>query len=125
MPIDEIAELKNELLDTANAVVDGKYIFAGYREDTKPFTANPAYETTRATINLEPGTSPNIATNDASANWSGLAADEVATHFSLWDDATAGNPWAFGAWDPTVALVLAGSAVVAAGKITLTLTVGT
>ena len=88
-------------------------------------TANPAYEATRATINLEPGTSPNIATNDASANWSGLAADEVATHFSLWDDATAGNPWAFGAWDPTVALVLAGSAVVAAGKITLTLTVGT
>ena len=41
---DEVAELKNELLDTANAVVDGKYIFAGYEEDTKPFTANPAYD---------------------------------------------------------------------------------
>ncbi len=41
---DEIAQLKNELLDTANAVVDGKYIFAGYQEDTKPFTANPAYD---------------------------------------------------------------------------------
>ncbi len=40
----EIAELKKELLDTANAVVDGKYIFAGYREDTKPFTENPAYD---------------------------------------------------------------------------------
>ncbi len=41
---DEIAQLKNELLDSANAVVDGKYIFAGYQEDTKPFTANPAYD---------------------------------------------------------------------------------
>ncbi|MGB3226315.1 MAG: flagellar hook-associated protein FlgL [Desulforhopalus sp.] len=41
---DEIAELKNELLDSANAVVNGKYIFAGYQENTKPFTANPAYD---------------------------------------------------------------------------------
>ncbi len=41
---DEIAELRNQLLDTANAVIDGKYIFAGYQEDTKPFTANPAYD---------------------------------------------------------------------------------
>jgi flagellar hook-associated protein 3 FlgL len=41
---DEIAELKNELLDTANAVIDGKYIFAGYQEDTKPFSANPSYD---------------------------------------------------------------------------------
>ena len=40
----EISELKNELLDTANAVVDGKYIFAGYQEDTKPFTENPDYD---------------------------------------------------------------------------------
>lgn len=41
---DEVAELKNQLLDSANAVINGKYIFAGYLEDTKPFTANPAYD---------------------------------------------------------------------------------
>jgi flagellar hook-associated protein 3 len=40
----EIAELRTQLLDTANASVDGKFIFAGYQEDTKPFTANPAYD---------------------------------------------------------------------------------
>ncbi len=40
---DEIAEKTKELLDTANASVDGKYIFAGYQEDTKPFTENPNY----------------------------------------------------------------------------------
>ena len=41
---DEIAELKNQLLDSANAMINGKYIFAGYKENTKPFTANPAYD---------------------------------------------------------------------------------
>ncbi len=40
----EIAELRTQLLDTANAMVDGKYIFAGYQEDTKPFTENPNYD---------------------------------------------------------------------------------
>lgn len=40
----EIAELRAQLLDTANASVDGKFIFAGYQEDTKPFTVNPAYD---------------------------------------------------------------------------------
>lgn len=41
---DEIAELKKELLDTANATVDGKYIFAGYQQNTKPFVENAAYD---------------------------------------------------------------------------------
>jgi flagellin-like hook-associated protein FlgL len=41
---DEVAQLKNELLDAANAVVDGKYIFAGYNEKTVPFTANDNYD---------------------------------------------------------------------------------
>lgn len=40
---DEIAEIRAELLDSANATVDGKYIFAGYEENTKPFAENPAY----------------------------------------------------------------------------------
>jgi flagellar hook-associated protein 3 FlgL len=40
---DEISEMRNALLDTANAMVDGKYIFAGYEEKTRPFTVNPGY----------------------------------------------------------------------------------
>jgi flagellar hook-associated protein 3 FlgL len=40
---DEIAELKQQLLDSANATVDGKYIFAGYEENTRPFTENLLY----------------------------------------------------------------------------------
>ena len=48
---DEIAELKNELLDAANAVVDGKYIFGGYKEDTVPFTKNDNYDPARYDVN--------------------------------------------------------------------------
>jgi flagellar hook-associated protein 3 FlgL len=40
----EISELKQQLLDSANATVDGKYIFAGYQENIKPFTVNPTYD---------------------------------------------------------------------------------
>ena len=40
----EIAEIRDELLDSANAVIDGKYIFAGYQENTLPFTENAAYD---------------------------------------------------------------------------------
>jgi flagellar hook-associated protein 3 len=48
---DEISLLRDQLLDTANAVIDGKYIFAGYLEDTKPFTANPAYDPATYDVN--------------------------------------------------------------------------
>lgn len=41
---DEVAELRTELLDAANAVVDGKYIFAGFEENTRPFVENPSYD---------------------------------------------------------------------------------
>lgn len=40
---DEVANMKQELLDSANAQVDGKYIFSGYAENTKPFVENPNY----------------------------------------------------------------------------------
>jgi flagellar hook-associated protein 3 FlgL len=41
---DQIAQMRAELLDTANASIDGKYVFAGYQENSKPFAANPNYD---------------------------------------------------------------------------------
>ena len=41
---DEIAGIRSQLLDTANASIGGKYIFSGYQENTPPFTANPNYD---------------------------------------------------------------------------------
>ncbi len=40
---DQIANIRAQLVDTANARFDGKYVFAGYEEQTKPFTVNPTY----------------------------------------------------------------------------------
>ena len=40
---DEVAQLKAALLDTGNAQVDGKFVFSGFAEATKPFApADPA-----------------------------------------------------------------------------------
>ena len=44
---DEVAQLKKELIDTGNAQVDGKYLFSGYAEKTKPFSVNPNYPATQ------------------------------------------------------------------------------
>jgi flagellar hook-associated protein 3 FlgL len=40
---DEVSQLRDSLLDAGNAQIDGKYLFAGFSEKTKPFTLNPAY----------------------------------------------------------------------------------
>ena len=37
---DELSKLRKELLDAANGTVDGKYLFAGYEEDSQPFIEN-------------------------------------------------------------------------------------
>ncbi|WP_319588661.1 flagellar hook-associated protein FlgL [uncultured Desulfobulbus sp.] len=42
---DELSLLRQELLDAANGTVDGKYLFAGYQEDSKPFIQNSGYTT--------------------------------------------------------------------------------
>jgi flagellar hook-associated protein 3 FlgL len=41
---DKITQMKEELLSTANSQIDGKYIFAGFQENTKPFRVNPTYD---------------------------------------------------------------------------------
>jgi len=43
---DEVRQLRQSLLDSANAQVDGKYLFAGFAEKTRPFEFNPNYPAT-------------------------------------------------------------------------------
>jgi flagellar hook-associated protein 3 FlgL len=61
---DEVSQMKQELLDSANAQVDGKYIFAGYAENTKPFVENPNYNPNPPVdpLNLNPPYDPNDST---------------------------------------------------------------
>jgi flagellar hook-associated protein 3 FlgL len=51
---DEVNHLRQELLDAANGMVDGKYIFAGYNENIKPFVENPNYNPNPPTDPLNP-----------------------------------------------------------------------
>jgi flagellar hook-associated protein 3 FlgL len=39
-----ISQIKDEILDVANAKYDGKFIFAGFEERTKPFTVNGTFD---------------------------------------------------------------------------------
>lgn len=40
----QVEAMQAELYDAANAQVDGKYLFAGFSAEIKPFVANPAYD---------------------------------------------------------------------------------
>ncbi len=40
---EEVGYMRQELIDTANGMVNGKYVFAGYEEDSRPFAINPGY----------------------------------------------------------------------------------
>ena len=61
---DELANLQKELLDSANAQVDGKYIFSGFSENTKPFVVNPNYNPNPPVdpLNPNPPYDPNDST---------------------------------------------------------------
>jgi flagellar hook-associated protein 3 FlgL len=43
---DEVHSLRESLLSDANSNIDGKYLFAGFREKTQPFSLNPNYPAT-------------------------------------------------------------------------------
>ncbi|ORJ63493.1 flagellar hook-associated protein FlgL [Geothermobacter hydrogeniphilus] len=41
---EEVKQLRQEMYDSANAQLDGKYLFSGFQVHTKPFVDNPAYD---------------------------------------------------------------------------------
>jgi hypothetical protein len=53
-------------------------------------TSNPATETTRKSASFGAAATGNIA-SDADISWTNIAGSEDATHFSAWDNLTAGN----------------------------------
>lgn len=55
---DEVGKLRQELLDLANTQVSGKYLFAGYNDESQPFAGSPvAYAGTgdHQMIEISPG----------------------------------------------------------------------
>jgi flagellar hook-associated protein 3 FlgL len=56
---DEVSQLRQELLDLANTRVAGKYLFAGYNDQTQPFSGTPvtyAGTSDHQMIEISPGT---------------------------------------------------------------------
>lgn len=53
-------------------------------------TANPATETTRKAISFAVASAGAIA-SDADISWTNISGSQDATHFTVWDDVSAGN----------------------------------
>lgn len=53
-------------------------------------TANPATETTRKSISFAVASAGAIA-SDADISWTNISGSQDATHFTVWDDVSAGN----------------------------------
>lgn len=61
---DEVSQLQQELLDLANTQVNGKYLFAGYADQTLPFSGSPVtYNGTSDHIMLEINPGSTVAKN--------------------------------------------------------------
>lgn len=53
-------------------------------------TSNAATETTRKSVSFG-AASGGLMSNDADITWTNISGSQDATHFTLWDDPTAGN----------------------------------
>lgn len=53
-------------------------------------TANPATETTRKSVSFAAASAGSLA-SDAAVTWTNIAGSEDATHFTAWDNLSAGN----------------------------------
>lgn len=110
----------------ANAVADGTavpqtlYVKLHIGDPGVTGIANPAAETTRSALTFEDGGVDGDRVNDAAVNWTSVVANETATHISLWDAATLGNPWLVGPLEPVLGLSAGGNASIGQGKIRLT-----
>jgi len=79
-------------------------------------TANTAAQSLRVPVTLDAG-----GLNTSALQWPLCPAAETITHVSLWDAATAGNPWISGALAAPEAVAVNQLFEVAAGKLAVTL----
>lgn len=93
MSIANYAELKilDHLTGTASWTAPSSvYLKLHTGDPGEDGTANAASETTRQAASFASAASGSIVT-DATVEWSGVAATETYSHWSMWDASTAGN----------------------------------
>ena len=91
MSISNYAE--NKLLDTLRAQsfsVSNVYVKLHTGDPGEDGTSNAATETTRQEVTFSAASSSSMASS-ATVEWTNVSTTETYTHFSLWDNASAGN----------------------------------
>lgn len=84
---------ENKLLDTLRAQsfsVSNVYVKLHTGDPGEAGTSNAATETTREEVTFSAASSGSMASS-ATVEWTNVSTTETYTHFSLWDNASAGN----------------------------------
>jgi len=84
-------------------------------------TSNPATETTRKSVSFAAASSGSIA-SDADITWTNISGSEDATHFTAWDNESAGN-FLFSGLITGNAYTAGDTLTISSGSLTATLTV--
>lgn len=84
-------------------------------------TSNPATETTRKVVTFAAASNGTIA-SDSAATWTNIAGSEDATHFTSWDNLTAGN-FLFSGTFTSNPYTAGDTVTIASGSLTASLTV--
>jgi hypothetical protein len=84
-------------------------------------TSNPATETTRKVVTFAAAANGSIA-SDLAATWTNIAGSQDATHFTAWDNLTAGN-FLFSGTITSNPYTAGDTVTIASGSLTASLTV--
>jgi hypothetical protein len=100
--------LENELLDTLDGAgsaysASATYLKLHIGDPGENGTGNPAAETTRQSVSFNVA-SNGSKTSTATVQWTLVAATETYSHWSLWDNSTAGNCLWYGALSANAAV---------------------
>jgi hypothetical protein len=100
--------LENELLDTLDGAgsaysASATYLKLHIGDPGEAGTGNPATETTRKAVSFG-AASGGSKTSTATVEWTLVAATETYSHWSLWDNSTAGNCLWYGALSANAAV---------------------
>lgn len=100
--------LENELLDTLDGSgsaysASATYLKLHVGDPGEDGTGNPAVETTREAVSFS-AASGGSKVSTATVEWTLVAATETYSHWSLWDNATAGNCLWYGALSANAAV---------------------
>jgi hypothetical protein len=90
-----VDSILNAIFNATSFSVTNVYVKLHIGDPGAAGTANAATETTRKSVSMGTPGAPSAGVitiaNDAAISWTGITGSQDATHFSLWDDPTAGN----------------------------------